>query len=243
MCYVVAQTCFIFARNSKEKMLEIKEAISRRHSVRSFRDVEVEEEKLAQLRAMMESANEEGGLNIQMVLNEPKAFSNKLKTYGRFTGVKNYFVLLASGDDADEKCGYYGEKLVLLAQQLGLNTCWVAATYSKVKGAFEVNEGEKIVSLIPFGYGTIPGVPHKGKQAHEVVLVPSMSLPQWFKDGVESALLAPTALNQQKFSIVMNGDAVSINPGSGSYTRIDAGIVQCHFEIATGIKPEIVKSK
>jgi hypothetical protein len=28
-------------------------------------------------------------------------------------------------DDLDEKVGYWGEQLVLLAQTLGLNTCWV----------------------------------------------------------------------------------------------------------------------
>ncbi len=32
------------------------------------------------------------------------------------------------GPTLEESCGYYGERLVLLAQQLGLNTCWVAMT-------------------------------------------------------------------------------------------------------------------
>ena len=57
------------------------------------------------------------------------------------------------GPDLDEKCGYYGERLVLKAQQLGLNTCWVAMTYSKVKTAFTVNSGEKLFIVISLGYG------------------------------------------------------------------------------------------
>ena len=222
-------------------MLDLKEAIRRRHSVRAYREMAVEQEKLDILADMIDQCNRDGGLNIQMVLNEPKAFSNRLKTYGRFSGVTNYLALVGSGEDVEERCGYYGEKLVILSQQLGLNTCWVAVTYSKVKDAFRIEEGEKVVSLIPFGYGTIPGVPHKGKQMYDVIDVRSMSLPQWFKDGVESALLAPTGLNQQKFTIVLDGDNVTINAGAGPYTRIDAGIVQYHFEAATGIKPQIIR--
>lgn len=222
-------------------MLDLKEAITRRHSVRSYRDVRIEDEKLNALAEMVKSCNEKGGLNIQMVLDEPKAFSSKLKTYGRFSGVSNYFALVGSGEDLDERCGYYGEKLVIMAQQLGLNTCWVAVTYSRIKDAFDVAENERIVSLITFGYGTIPGTNHKGKDIYAVIDVKSMSLPQWFKDGVESALLAPTGLNQQKFTFILKDDVVTIDPGSGPYTRIDAGIVQYHFEVATGIKPEIDK--
>ena len=51
--------------------------------------------------------------------------------------MKNYLVMAApKGRELEEKVGYYGEKIVILAQSLGLNTCWAGLTYKKVSGAF-----------------------------------------------------------------------------------------------------------
>lgn len=44
-------------------------------------------------------------------------------------------------DDLDERIGYYGEQLVLLAQALGLNTCWAGLSYRKVNGAYKIEKG------------------------------------------------------------------------------------------------------
>ena len=59
--------------------------------------------------------------------------------------------------------------------------------------------------------------------------------PAWYKAGLEAALLAPTAVNQQKFKFERNGDKVyAKTAGFGFYTKIDLGIVKYHFEIITG---------
>jgi hypothetical protein len=53
-------------------------------------------------------------------------------TMEKFTGVQNYIALIGKKSSSlEEQAGYYGEQLVLTAQQLGLNTCWVAMTVSK----------------------------------------------------------------------------------------------------------------
>lgn len=73
-----------------------------------------------------------GKMRIQLVTDEPEAFRGFLARRGHFVGVRNYIAFVGQKDDTlDERTGYYGERLVLLAQQLGLNTCWVAATYRK----------------------------------------------------------------------------------------------------------------
>ena len=58
--------------------------------------------------------------------------------------------------------------------------------------------------------------------------------PAWFRcRHAEAALLAPTAMNQQKFMITLHGgNAVSAEATGGSYSGIDLGIVRCHFELA-----------
>lgn len=123
--------------------------------------------------------------------NEPKAFDSFMAHYGKFSGVKNYIALIGKKSPSlDERCGYYGERLVLLAQQLGLNTCWVAMTYSKVKNAYVLGEGEKLCVVIALGYGVTQGTGHKIKTPEDVVQTKGV-LPDWFKRGIKAALLAP----------------------------------------------------
>jgi len=142
--------------------------------------------------------------------------------------------------DLDERVGYYGEQLVLYAQTLGLNTCWVGLSYRKVPDAYNVGKDEKLVCMIALGYGETQGVGHKIKSIEEVSNASDIT-PSWFKRGVEAALLAPTAVNQQKFSFEYDGmknnrHVVKANKGFSiiGYTLIDLGIAKCHFEIGAG---------
>ena len=217
--------------------MELLDAIKARHSVRKYTDKPIEMAKVGALKAEMERINADAGLNIQLVLDEPKAFSTGMWKYGQFSGVRNYFVMAGpKGKDAEEKIGYYGEKLVLLAQTLGLNTCWVGLTYKKIPGTFTLRDGDVVHCVISLGYGTIPGVQHPQKPVenfYESNGVP----PEWFKAGMEAALLAPTAVNQQKFKFILHdGNKVEAKTlfSMAGYTNIDLGIVKYHFEVGAG---------
>ena len=142
--------------------------------------------------------------------------------------------------ELDERVGYYGEQLVLYAQTLGLNTCWVGLSYSKVPGTYVLDEGEKIACYIAIGYGETPGVGHKIKTVEQVSNASDIT-PSWFKKGVEAALLAPTAVNQQKFSfeyVGINNNSHQVLAKKGfsmiGYAQMDLGIAKCHFEIGAG---------
>lgn len=216
--------------------MELIEAIKKRHSVRQYIDKEIDASILSELQAEINVCNNEGGLNIQLVTNEPKAFDSFMARYGKFSGVTNYIALIGKkSDKLYELCGYYGQRLVLKAQQLGLNTCWVAMTYKKIPEAFKINQGEKLTVVISLGYGKTQGVAHKIKTAEQVSNI-SSETPEWFKLGVEAALLAPTAMNQQKFKLTYNNDEVTAKAGLGFYSKIDLGIVKYHFEIGSGKK-------
>ena len=212
------------------------EAMRARHSVRQYTDKPLEEAQIAALQQAIEACNALSGLHIQLVTDEPKAFGGLMAHYGKFSGVRSYIALVGKkGPGLDEKCGYWGEKLVLAAQMLGLNTCWVALTYKKVTGAFQVAPGEKLKLVIALGHGATQGVPHKSKPAQAVSdLAPDT--PDWYRAGVEAALLAPTAMNQQKFTIARDGETVTIKAGMGAYSKVDLGIVKYHFELGSGRK-------
>lgn len=214
--------------------MELMEAIKCRHSVRQYTDKPIETEILNALRAEIAACNEEGGLHIQLVTDEPKAFDGFMAHYGKFSGVRNYIALIGKkSDKLDELCGYYGERLVLKAQRLGLNTCWVAMSYRKIPKAFEIGCGEKITVVISLGYGKTQGVEHKSKTAEAVSNIGDDS-PAWFKAGVAAALLAPTAMNQQKFTLTYADGKVNAKAGTGFYAKVDLGIVKYHFEIGAG---------
>ena len=213
--------------------MDLMEAIRSRHSVRAYSDKEIEADKKKMLQDKIDEINQKSGLHFQLVSDEPKAFDGFMAHYGKFSGVTNYFALIGKkSDDLQEKCGYYGEQLVLLAQQLGLNTCWVAMSYSKVKSAYQIDSGEKLVIVISLGYGNTQGVAHKSKAAADVSR--SDAADDWFMQGVEAALLAPTAMNQQKFRFEKSGNKVSARAGTGFYSKIDLGIAKLHFEIGAG---------
>lgn len=215
-------------------MMTIMEAIRQRHSVRQYTDKPLGEDVIRPLEEEIAACNKESGLHIQLVKNEPKAFDSFMAHYGKFSGVTNYIAMIGKkGPDLEEACGYYGERLVLKAQQLGLNTCWVAMTYSKIRSAFSVGEGEKLCIVISLGYGKTQGVPHKSKAIEKVAKTDGPA-PDWFTSGVEAALLAPTAMNQQKFQFTLTDDKVSVRAGVGFYTKIDLGIVRYHFEAGAG---------
>ena len=221
--------------------MTIQEAIEARHSVRAYKDQPMADEVAKQLEEEIAVVNQKGNLHVQLIRNEPKAFQGTMAKYGKFRNANNYIVMAGKkAEDLDERVGYYGEHLVLLAQTLGLNTCWVGLSYSKVPGTYVLEEGEKIACYIAIGYGETQGAGHKIKTVGQVSNA-SDATPSWFRKGVEAALLAPTAVNQQKFSFEYVGvkdgrHQVSAKKGFSmiGYTKMDLGIAKYHFEIGAG---------
>ena len=221
--------------------MTLQEAILARHSVRQYNETAIEAEKVAQLNALIDECNREGGLHIQLVTDEPKAFSKGMAKYGKFSGISNYIAMVCRKGD-DTALGYYGEKVVLLAQTLGLNTCWVGLTFRKQPDKYQVLDGEKLVCVVSLGYGATQGVQHPQKKGYEAYCkdarkVPS-NFPEWFVEGMKAALLASTAINQQKFEFVLHdGNKVEAKTRFtmlNGYAPIDLGIAKCHFEIGAG---------
>ena len=219
-----------------ESAMDILEIMRARHSVRQYTAEKIEPQKREALEELARECNEASGLNIQLFFEEPKCFAGKMAHYGSFLGVENYIALVGKkSPDLEEKVGYYGEKLVLKAQELGLSTCWVALTHGKSQA--QIEKGEKLACVIAVGYGKNQGKPHKDKPLEKLCNC-SAKMPDWFARGMEAVLLAPTAMNQQKFYFTLEGDRVRARAGRGFLTKMDLGIVKYHFEAVTGRKVE-----
>lgn len=232
--------------------MTLQEAIEARHSVRAYKDQPLSEDVVKRLEEEIAEVNQTGSLHIQLIRNEPKAFQGTLAKYGKFRNVTNYMVMAGKkSDDLDERIGYYGEYLVLLAQTLGLNTCWVGLSYKKIPDTYVLDEGEVIKAYIAIGYGETQGSSHKIKTIEQVNRTAVRTFgssknasditPLWYTKGIEAALLAPTAVNQQKFSfeyVGTNNGRHQVRAKKGismiGYTQIDLGIAKYHFEIGAG---------
>ena len=214
-------------------MSDILKLMSARHSVRQYTDRPIPPEVREALDDYASRLNEAADLHMQILYDEPDCFSSRMARYGKFEGCSNYIVMAgAKAPDLEERCGFFGELLVLKAQELGLNTCWAALTHGKSKAVLE--DGEKEVIIIALGYGKTQGAKRKSKSYRQVSNIAEDS-PEWFKRGVRAALLAPTAVNQQKFWLELDGDTVTAKAGRlGACLQIDLGIVKCHFALGAG---------
>ena len=201
-----------------------------RHSVRAYLDKPIEQEKKDKLTHLAKKLNEEFSTNAQLFFDDPDGFKNSKTGYGAFKGCNNFIALVG---EIAEKCGYVGEILALKAQELGLNTCFVALTYKKgnVKKKIELKRKEKLQCSIAIGYGETQGIKRKSKTENDVLEVVG-DRPKNLSDVVEACLLAPTAINQQKFKIVCNMGEIEVKRhGFGFYADVDLGIVKSHKDL------------
>ena len=126
----------------------------------------------------------------------------------------------------DEAIGYWGQKIVLAAQDMGLNTCWCALC-SRKKSRAVVALGKRVRLVIAVGHGKTQGI-------GALSSVECAKAPAWFAVAMEAAQLAPTAMNNQNFKITLlsDGKTVRIEAPQSGLNVIDEGIVRRNFEIA-----------
>ena len=221
--------------------MTIQEAIVARHSVRQYQEKAIEATVVGHLDEEIALCNQEGGLHIQLVLDEPQAFTGGMVKYGSFKGVRNYLAMVGP-NGADEKVGYYGERLVLLAQTLGLNSCWVGMSVGKQPNRYQVAASEKLHCVFALGYGVNHVVQHPMRPMGKFLGTRAGSLrgddfPDWFRRGMEAAIMAPTAVHQQKFEFELVDDRTVTAHARFSlvgWAKLDLGIVKYNFEVGAG---------
>ena len=212
--------------------MDLKEAMEQRHMVRRYTDRPIPAELVKQLNDRTAKMNEAYGTSITLKTEDTRAFNALIKLI-LAKGVRNYFIMAGKDTpDLDERLGYCGAELMLYAQTLGLNTWWVGGTFNR-KLMTEISSGIRVVGVIAVGYGQNQGVPHKSKTAEQVSRYDG-DAPEWFRQGINGALLAPTALAKQAFMITGSGEKVSVKCDNGIFTGVDTGLVKYHFELGAG---------
>lgn len=213
------------------------ETIRERHSVREYDGKPLSRAEFDALGAVVEECARESGLDIQLVSDNPEVF-NVIARFGLIRGCRTHVAFVvdaakARGVAADEAIGYWGQKIVLAAQGMGLNTCWCALC-SRKKSRAVVAPGKKIRLIIAVGHGKTQGFSRKAKSVEALSSVECAKASAWFAAAMEAAQLAPTAMNNQNFKITLlsDGKTVRIDAPQSGLNVIDGGIVRCNFEIA-----------
>ncbi len=213
--------------------MTIEEAMKERHTVRHFKDKSIPSDTTEKLNARIAQNNSDYGLRLELVTGNNDGLNVLAKLLGK--GIKNY-IILAGPDtpDLDVKLGYCGADMILYAQTLGLNTWWIGGMFSD-KGARKSldTDSVRINGVLAVGYGQTSGTAHKSKSAAEISSY-NGDTPQWFSDGVEALLLAPTALNRQSFDVRGDGSRVCLTCSNGRFSGIDLGIGKYFFELGAG---------
>lgn len=209
--------------------------IKSRHSVRIYKDRPLEEAHKKALEEKVEDLNQREGVHFRLVWEEPKLFKQKVPSYGQFKNVHNYLLVAGDKDMDPMVLGYLGEDFLLYAQSLGVNSCWVGMARFFNKNLVQ-ERGQKLFAVITLGYGINGGNPRPSKSLDQVTQG-KKPYPDWFIQGVEASLLAPTARNQQKFVITLKDDGqVDFHHKRGFFARLDLGIVKYHFDLVTKSK-------
>lgn len=229
--------------NEMDYRMSIDEAVESRHAVRGYTEEPISAEERAALEEAVAAANAEGALHLRLAYDDPEVFSSTLARRAGFTNANNYLVVAGhESNNLDMRAGYFAEKVVLEAQRLGLNSCWVAGTAKRRAVRQTLAQKDKLVAIVALGHGATQGEPHRSRTIAQVSR-PVNNVPEWFARGVRYALLAPTALNQQTFWVQMlrktNADGlplVALSTNGGPCARVDLGIVKLHFELGAGLE-------
>jgi len=172
--------------------------------------------------------------------------------YGKIQNAPAFLVFIGRRDDpaVQEKIGYLGEGMVLEAVSLGLATCWVGLSFRpEAAASLGGAGGEEIVPAVAaLGFQATSwtagerlltgfGLAHRRKPLPGMVGgLPAEDWPEWVKEGLAAARLAPSAVNRQPWRFRVEADAVTVSVDNLNDTyhiskRLDCGIAMLHLEL------------
>lgn len=220
------------------------DAVNIRTSQRRYLPDPISPDQRQQLQKTIGQCRRRSGLNIQLICDHPDPFASFIATYGMLHGVRNYLILAGKKSDPhlEEKCGYFGEEIVLTATAMGLGTCWVGGTFKKSVCAFQAAEGEKLVCVITIGHapemrrGTdalVRRAIHRRSKTARELSSGSENSANWFASGIASVQRAPSAMNRQGVHFTYRADSTvtARRTSSGPFSLVDLGIAKYHFEL------------
>jgi nitroreductase len=229
-------------------------AVARRRSRRAFDGVVADGWQLDSMRALAERWRPHPDARAVLVEDpEVDIFTGVVGSYGKVVGAPHALVFIADerADFPDQHIGYTGEAVILEATRLGLATCWVGGFFSakKVARLVDLAPGERVYSVSPLGWAlsndsaterAMAGLAGAHTRKSLADIAPghtSQRWPQWAVAAIETARLAPSAVNRQPWRFRFEDGGLVIAKDSFIETpkvakRLDIGIAAFHVDLA-----------
>lgn len=212
--------------------ISLKAEMAKRLSQRRYLPQPLTSSEREELEALIDHCNRRSGLHISLVCDHPEPFT------GHLTHVRSYLVFAGQAGDIhlEEKCGYYGEYIILAATAMGLGTCWVGGTYDRSDCLCRLTKGERLVCVAAVGHSASTASPHAPHRSTKSIAELSAGLeeaPTWFSDALTAVQLAPSAMNRQgvRFELLPNGTVRGVVTDNEVFSMVDLGIAKLHFEL------------
>jgi nitroreductase len=237
----------------RERAPEWLAAVARRTSRRAFNGEPISSALLETMDSCCREFRPYPDARVSMVpAPEVDVFTGIIGSYGKVTGSPHVLVFIADerAPYADQHIGFTGEAIILEAARLGLDTCWIGGFFSadKVRRIVRLTEGERVYSVSPLGFAragntatekAMQGMAGSRKRKSIEELAPGIGTawPDWAVAAVETARLAPSAMNRQPWRFRFNDGALFVAKDGALETpkvtkRLDCGIAMLHAELA-----------
>lgn len=239
--------------------IDVKEAVKKRVSTRSFEERSLTEEDKNKLINFYKSLTNPFGIDVRVeYISKNTGVENvKLGTYGTIKGAKDFLAIIVKDEPfAMEAVGYQIENLILYATDMGLGTVWLAATFSRkdFENVMEIQSDDLFPCISPIGY------PSEKRSIIEKITRASLgskNRKEWnklfyledfsqalseseagkYKLALEMLRLAPSSTNAQPWAVVKQGNIFhffcsykdSISDDMKKIKHLDLGTALSHF--------------
>lgn len=233
--------------------MDYKSLIMNGKSVRNFKETPVEAEKLSEIEKFIADCKK----LVPEIKIEPKFFAGE-DAYKRLYGIAGYqgvmiespnYLVLLSEDHPQyiENAGYVGERAILKARDLGVDSCWVSySDANMVKSVLGIDSEKEVVALIALGYASsekkVEVATKVGDNYSQVKLysgeggserigleemvyidswgneaTPEILEERALLDAFSYARMAPSALNKQPWRFIVDGGKVVLAINNENY--------------------------
>lgn len=227
-------------------------AIARRHSRRTFDHTPAENLALDAIEQVCARFRPYADARTVLVRRpESDIFKGIVGGYGKVTNAPHVLVFIgdARSHYADQHVGYVGQAAILEATSHDLETCWIGGFFDQKRASALValEPGERILAVSPLGHGaattssterSMKVLARSSSRESLDTIAPGdrSAWPQWAVAAVETARIAPSAVNRQPWRFRLDGESLVISVNSRRETpkvtrRLDCGIAMLHAEL------------
>ncbi len=246
-------------------MESIIQTIKNRKSWRTFDERQIPGEKKVQINFFLSGPHETPfGTKTRFILIDIKdQDAETVKHLGTYGTIEGASLFIAGASEITESryvdFGYAMEKIILMVEKLGLNTCWMGVTFDKAgfSEKMGLKEGEELIACTPVGYAKqkrrLKDLAMRKFVSSDSRLGPDklffdcgfdrpldMETAGEYLPALECVRFAPSASNRQPWRIIRHNDKKTFSLFL-EYTKgyqykygqqIDMGIAMLHFELA-----------